>query len=413
MDDADERTCLEEDLNLRNLLPRDTKTFFWYQGSLTTPPCLEDLTWIVFPEIQNISKRQLKSFEFNFKNEDGKVLGTTNREVQPLNGRLLLISRDDHCDGKDAMAQDEKEDNFAESTDIDIGAQQTVADAKNDGGDDDDDDKNSNESGDKGSSDSGNNENSSGDKDDSDKSGQSSGKDNTSQNGKKKDKAESSKEKDSKSSKGKSSSSSDDKKGSNSSGRQKREDDDDDDDDDNECPGEKCPPGSWCDYDGDGKKDGPCGNPHWCDYNGDGDKDGPCGGDGSWCATMMQTAIQTVHAAGTAPGVIMMMTGTKTDLADGKEKGAAEKKVTLMAVMVCVIGTVTAKIDGPCDKKNVCRECELTGRGNESPAVVKKPGRQWWRSFQSFGRQSTLWLVRQHTEPQEKRTRASQRKSGR
>lgn len=31
-------------------------------------------------------------------NEDGKVLGTTNREMKDLNGRLLLVSNDDYCD---------------------------------------------------------------------------------------------------------------------------------------------------------------------------------------------------------------------------------------------------------------------------------------------------------------------------
>lgn len=130
VDDSDEKTCLDDDLNLKNLLPRDTKTFYWYQGSLTTPPCLENLTWIVFPEVQNISKQQLKSFEFNFKNDDGKVLGTTNRVVQPLNGRLLLISRDDHCKGKQAVPEGQDSDNFAESTNIEISAQQTAAETK-------------------------------------------------------------------------------------------------------------------------------------------------------------------------------------------------------------------------------------------------------------------------------------------
>ena len=33
--------------------------------------------------------------------EDGKVLGTTNREMKDLNGRLLLVSNDDYCDSKE------------------------------------------------------------------------------------------------------------------------------------------------------------------------------------------------------------------------------------------------------------------------------------------------------------------------
>ena len=141
VDDAEESTTLDQPLNLKKLLPRDTETFYWYQGSLTTPPCAEDLTWIVFTEIQNISKRQLTSFEHSFKNEDGKVLGTTNRAIQPLNGRLLLISRDDHCDGKDAVPKGSESDSFADSTNISIGAQQTVAEVRDEDEDDDKDDE--------------------------------------------------------------------------------------------------------------------------------------------------------------------------------------------------------------------------------------------------------------------------------
>jgi carbonic anhydrase len=98
VNDADDAVVLDHlTLDLRALLPDNIDTFYWYQGSLTTPPCSEDLTWIVFPEIQPISRNQLHTFEYNFKNDEGKLLGTTNRDIQPLNGRILLISNDNHC----------------------------------------------------------------------------------------------------------------------------------------------------------------------------------------------------------------------------------------------------------------------------------------------------------------------------
>ena len=109
--DFKEEIFLNENFNLRGLLPKDVSTFYWYQGSLTTPPCSEELTWIVFPEVQEISYQQLKSFEFTLENEDNKVLGTTARSVQPLNNRTVKISSNKHCyDGLDGN-RDNEEDN--------------------------------------------------------------------------------------------------------------------------------------------------------------------------------------------------------------------------------------------------------------------------------------------------------------
>ncbi|VDO85439.1 unnamed protein product [Haemonchus placei] len=42
------------------LLPNDRITYYKYTGSLTTPPCSEDVTWFVFPEPKLISAKQVK-----------------------------------------------------------------------------------------------------------------------------------------------------------------------------------------------------------------------------------------------------------------------------------------------------------------------------------------------------------------
>jgi carbonic anhydrase len=61
-----------------DLLPAD-RSYYAYPGSLTTPPCLEGVTWHVLAEPIELSAEQLATFR---ELHDG-----TNRPVQPLNER--------------------------------------------------------------------------------------------------------------------------------------------------------------------------------------------------------------------------------------------------------------------------------------------------------------------------------------
>ncbi|XP_060576553.1 carbonic anhydrase 1-like [Ruditapes philippinarum] len=49
---------------IRNYLPHSPEKYFRYRGSLTTPRCYESVTWTVFREKQNISKRQEASVHY-------------------------------------------------------------------------------------------------------------------------------------------------------------------------------------------------------------------------------------------------------------------------------------------------------------------------------------------------------------
>ena len=66
---------------LKALLPQN-QTSFHYDGSLTTPPCTEDVKWIVFEQPIEMSKKQIKAFQQIFKNN--------HRPVQPLNEREII-----------------------------------------------------------------------------------------------------------------------------------------------------------------------------------------------------------------------------------------------------------------------------------------------------------------------------------
>jgi len=65
-------------------LPAD-KTFFTYAGLLTTPPCTEGITWYVLKLPIEMSPAQIAAYT---KLEH---LGHTNRPIQSLGGRVVLI----------------------------------------------------------------------------------------------------------------------------------------------------------------------------------------------------------------------------------------------------------------------------------------------------------------------------------
>jgi len=70
--------------NVNELLPA-SKTFYTYKGSLTTPPCSETVTWCVMKNKIFASKEQIAAIH--------QLIHEDNRPVQPLNGRIVLISK--------------------------------------------------------------------------------------------------------------------------------------------------------------------------------------------------------------------------------------------------------------------------------------------------------------------------------
>ena len=68
-------------IDLQALLPQN-QTSFHYDGSLTTPPCTEEVKWIVFEQPIEMSKEQIKAFQQIFINN--------HRPIQPLNEREII-----------------------------------------------------------------------------------------------------------------------------------------------------------------------------------------------------------------------------------------------------------------------------------------------------------------------------------
>lgn len=76
-----ERKSVEVDLPA--MLPKDRKHFV-YSGSLTTPPCSEDVQWIVIRTEEPVSKAELDGFKAKYPKNA--------RPVQPLKGRTVGIA---------------------------------------------------------------------------------------------------------------------------------------------------------------------------------------------------------------------------------------------------------------------------------------------------------------------------------
>ena len=58
--------------------------YYRYDGSLTTPPCSEEVQWIVLTTPIEMSEAQIAAFK--------AIIHNNNRPVQPLNGRELIVN---------------------------------------------------------------------------------------------------------------------------------------------------------------------------------------------------------------------------------------------------------------------------------------------------------------------------------
>lgn len=78
---------------LRAFLPRNVRSFYRYEGSLTTPTCNEVVTWTVFDQSVPISEAQMEVFR-SLKFNDGTNLVNNFRPPQALANRKVYMSFD-------------------------------------------------------------------------------------------------------------------------------------------------------------------------------------------------------------------------------------------------------------------------------------------------------------------------------
>ncbi|KAI0983215.1 hypothetical protein GJ496_003281 [Pomphorhynchus laevis] len=78
------KALLRNSINIKHLLPEKTNEYFYYKGSLTTPPCTECVKWIVFAHPLKVSSTALASLR---KLQSGDGSGALLHNVRPVQCR--------------------------------------------------------------------------------------------------------------------------------------------------------------------------------------------------------------------------------------------------------------------------------------------------------------------------------------
>ena len=76
-------------LRYSDLLPSN-RDYYYYEGSLTTPPCSEVVQWFVLKEPIQIPSAYISRLRTVQENNRGTLLTHNVRDVQPLNGRIVM-----------------------------------------------------------------------------------------------------------------------------------------------------------------------------------------------------------------------------------------------------------------------------------------------------------------------------------
>jgi len=80
--EAGEPMPLKAKVSASEMMP-DSRDYYRFSGSLTTPPCSEGVRWLMLKAPITASKEQIQAFEEVMKHHN-------NRPVQPLNGRVVV-----------------------------------------------------------------------------------------------------------------------------------------------------------------------------------------------------------------------------------------------------------------------------------------------------------------------------------
>ncbi|XP_054435630.1 carbonic anhydrase 6 [Pteronotus mesoamericanus] len=76
-------------LDIQDMLPENLYHYYSYQGSLTTPPCTENVQWFLLADTVRLSRAQIRKLENSLLDYQNKVIRNDYRRTQPLNNRVV------------------------------------------------------------------------------------------------------------------------------------------------------------------------------------------------------------------------------------------------------------------------------------------------------------------------------------
>lgn len=94
IEDYNQSILMNTTFTLASLLgDLDTQRFYTYKGSLTTPPCSEAVTWILFPDTLSVSVTQMNKFRQLSNGVEGSILVDNFRAIQPIGNRRVFVRK--------------------------------------------------------------------------------------------------------------------------------------------------------------------------------------------------------------------------------------------------------------------------------------------------------------------------------
>ncbi|XP_077007519.1 carbonic anhydrase 6 [Tamandua tetradactyla] len=83
------QTTILHGLDIRDMLPKNLHHYYSYRGSLTTPPCTENVRWFILAETVKLSRSQVWMLENSVLDLQNHTLQNDYRKTQPLNHRVV------------------------------------------------------------------------------------------------------------------------------------------------------------------------------------------------------------------------------------------------------------------------------------------------------------------------------------